>query len=466
MQKKEEENAKPRLLDDIGRVFPELKPELAKLQAPSPGPYEPGELFPWLCGITTTVFRIVLRIGNRLFQTVLDEHLQGLDRPDSSGARICPCAKCGSIVWSYNGRQTRSKTFRSIFGDVLLERYQARCSRCHGTFYPLDCILGLSASVKLLPVLQELVVFVGTRLHFRDAAAVLEKTLGIQLSRDTIHKAVGLLGEAVAKRQEHADWSPEIEVLEEATKDVDGPCTVEVAVDGAMVPMNEKPKGEPNSHQEARSMSLRVKNQAGDLLAKLIISRLVPLECFLISISSLLDECRELGLTKIILTGDGAKWIWRFAERCSIVRTVLDWYHLRQYITALVEASGGGRGAGRRRRLDRIENALWNGRVDEAIGEIDKYRARNASEREARRDLRRYVKNNRKHIINYQWNWSRYKIVGSGAIEGGQRKSIHDRMKCAGMRWSKDGADRMMSARCAQLNGTATKDVRGANVAA
>jgi hypothetical protein len=234
-----------------------------------------------------------------------------------------------------------------------------------------------------------------------------------------------------------------------------------------MVPLNEKPKGEPNSHQEARSMSLRVKDKEGNLRAKLIVSRLVPLERFLNSISSLLDECREtLSLTKIILTGDGARWIWQFAERCSISRTVLDWYHLRQYITALSEASRGPASRRRRERIERIKDALWNGRVDEALGELAMYRGRTRQERQARKNLRRYVTNNREHIINYDWNWSRQKTVGSGAIESGQQKAIHDRMKCAGMRWSKTGADRMMAARCAQLNGTATSDVQTANFAA
>jgi hypothetical protein len=56
--------------------------------------------------------------------------------------------------------------------------------------------------------------------------------------------------------------------------------------------------------------------------------------------------------------------------------------------------------------------------------------------------------------------------VGSGAIEGPQQKSIDDRLRGSGMRWSETGADRMIAARSSELNGTAERDVLNANLAA
>jgi len=232
-------------------------------------------------------------------------------------------------------------------------------------------------------------------------------------------------------------------------------------------PLNKKPKAEPESHKEARSVSLRLKDATGNLIGKLMISRLTEFGSFMVSISSLIDEFREtLGVTKVVVTGDGAKWIWQFAGNNQITRTVLDWYHLLGYYVSLVDAAKGTKTAGRRERLERIGEALWNGRVAEVLEELKGLRCKSPAEREAKQNLSRYVDNNRAHIINYKWNWQRKRLVGSGAVEGGQQKSIHDRLKCSGMRWSETGADYMMAARCSGLNGTANYDVLNANLAA
>jgi hypothetical protein len=466
----EKRNPRRRLADDIGLICPELKPEIEKLQRPPPGPYAPGALFGWLCSSTVTILVIVLSLGKRMLQDTLERDLEDIDRPPDlspDGPPVCPCPKCGSVLWHYNGQGKRAKTFRSIFGAQTLSRYQAECPRCHFCFYPLDCILGISPSVKLLPVLQSLVVFLGTHLPLREAAAVLKMALRIHMSPETIRAATQQVGKAVVRRQRNFDWQAELEILRDGMKEAEGECTLELSVDGAMVPLNKKPKAEPESHKEARSASFRVKDITGKLLAKLTISRLTELSSFLVSIGALLDECREtLGVKTIVLAGDGARWIWQFGKDNMISRTVLDWYHLRSYFVALRDAAKRGKTAARRERLEQIEDALWSGRVEDALNALKGFRARSVAEKKAKKDLARYIGNNREHIINYGWNWCRHKIVGSGAIEGAQQKSIHDRLRCSGMRWSEQGADYMMAARCTELNSTADQDVRGANLAA
>jgi hypothetical protein len=348
---------------------------------------------------------------------------------------------------------------------MTLWRYQAECSHCSLAFYPLDDILGISGSVKLFPVLQQIVVFLGTHLPFREAAEVLQMTLRINLSPETIRRAVQAVGDAVILRHGFGDWEPELQKLTQAT--AQGPLTLEIALDGAMVPLNKKPKSEANSHKEARSMSVRLKDCKGSVLAKLIISRLTELPLFLTAVGILLKECKEtIPDMKVILAGDGAKWIWQFAKDNAISHTVLDWFHLLSYYLKLLEACKHGKSFARRKRLQRIKDALWTGRTDDALGELKSFRCRNSAERKAKHDLETYVQNHRAHIINYKWNKQRKKTVGSGSVEGGQKKAIHDRMKCAGMRWSEVGGDQMMAARCSSLNGTIDYDIGLANRAA
>jgi hypothetical protein len=468
--KEVERNQRPSLLDDIGRICPELEPKIAGIRPPPAGPYAAAQLYPWLCSVSVTILGIVLHLGRRALQEVLDAHLDGLDRPevDVVGAeRPCPCTKCGSPLWHYNGRERRKKDFLSIFGLVNLWRYQAECSHCARTFYPLDDILGIPSSPKLFPVLQQIVIFLGTHLPFREAAEVLRLTLGISLSAEVIRAAVRAVGEAVTIRHELGDWEPEIGLFRLAATETDSSLVLETALDGAMVPLNEKPKEETNSHKEARSMSLRLKDAKGKVLARLIISRLTDLPLFLTAMGTLLMKCREsLPDLKVVLAGDGADWIWQFAKDHQITRTVLDWFHLLGYYLKLVEACAFGKSSPRRKRLQRIKDALWEGRAGDALRELRGFRCRNAAERKAKNDLVRYIENHREHIINYRWNKQRKRMVGSGAVEGGQKKSIHDRLKCAGMRWSQVGADYTMAARSSELNNTIEYDICNANLAA
>lgn len=469
MSKEEKRNQRPCLLDDIGRMCPELKPKIAGIRPPPRGPWSAAQLYPWLCSVSVTILGIVLHLGKRTLQEVLDAHVDGLDRPEVDGGgaeRPCPCTKCGSPVWHYNGRERRKKDFLSIFGFVTLRRYQAECSHCTRTFYPLDDVLGISGSAKLFPVLQQIVTYLGTHLPFREAADVLRMTLGVTLCPEVIRSVVQAVGEAVTSRHEIGDWEPEIMLFRQGATQSESSLVLETALDGAMVPLNEKPKEEANSHKEARSMSLRLKDGKGMVLAKLIISRLTDLPAFLTAMGSLLTQCREsLPDIKVVLAGDGANWIWQFAKDNQITRTVLDWFHLLSYYLKLVEACAFGKSAPRRKRLQRIKDALWEGRTDDALGELRGFRCRNSAERKAKNDLVTYIRNHREHIINYRWNKQRRRTVGSGSVEGGQKKSIHDRMKCAGMRWSEAGADYMMAARCSELNDTIQYDICYANLA-
>lgn len=468
MKKEVKRNQRPCLLDDIGRMCPELKPKIAGIRPPPGGPYAAAQLYPWICSVSVTILQIVLHVGRRALQEVLDAHVDGLDRPEVElvGAeRPCPCTKCGSPVWHYNGRDRRKKDFLSIFGFVTLWRYQAECSYCARTFYPLDDILGISGSTKLFPVLQGIVIFVGTHLPFREAAEVLRMTFGISLCPEVIRAAVQAVGEAVTIRHEMGDWKPELELFRAAATQSESSLVLETALDGTMVPLNEKPKEEANSHKEARSMSLRLKDAKGKVLAKLIISRLTDLPLFLTAMGTLLAGCRgSLPDVKVVLAGDGASWIWQFAKDNQITRTVLDWFHLLGYYLKLVEACAFGKSSPRRKRLQRIKDALWEGRTDDALGELRGFRCRNSAERKAKKDLVTYVQNHREHIINYRWNKQRRRTVGSGSVEGGQKKSIHDRLKCAGMRWSEVGADYTMAARCSELNDTIEYDICNANL--
>ena len=64
------------------------------------------------------------------------------------------------------------------------------------------------------------------------------------MSSEVIRAAVQTVGEAITIRHEIGDWEPELEMLHLAATHKESSPVLETALDGAMVPLNEKPKQE------------------------------------------------------------------------------------------------------------------------------------------------------------------------------------------------------------------------------
>ncbi|HBN04843.1 MAG TPA: hypothetical protein DD434_03505 [Bacteroidales bacterium] len=64
-------------------------------------------------------------------------------------------------------------------------------------------------------------------------------------------------------------------------------------------------------------------------------------------------------------------------------------------------------------------------------------------------DLVTYLENNKDRIKYKEYNNKGY-FIGSGAIKGGNKCVIQNRLKQAGMRWNKDGTQYIASLRTAK----------------
>jgi len=453
----------------IGRAVPAVEPHAARIAPPPPSAdlRAPGELQPTLLETIGVILRISMMVGKAILQAWLHEVSRQLDRPEAGtgGRRSCPCPSCGSTTWTYKGKDKAKnrKVFRSIFGEVAFIRSPARCSRCRTWFHPLDVLLGLGKG-KLFPGLQRICVCLGAHLPFRLAASIVEMTTGQRLAPGTIRNALREVGKSFVARM-GLDWEPELAILRAAMAAAKGPVTIELMPDGCMVPMNKKPKDEDGSHREARSACFRMRDATGTILANLMFSRLTDLKSFLRDVASLVDECREtLDIHKIRICGDGASWIWDFATSNQILEQILDWFHLYEKALKLGASLHGTPTPKRRRRIQGIVDALWEGRVDQAEKLLGGLRAQDPVEREAKKELCSYLKNRRGAIRNYKWRKQRGLLIGSGAIEGGQKFIVGNRLKGAGMRWSELGADLVMAARCTVVNGTSDYDILKANL--
>jgi hypothetical protein len=165
-----------------------------------------------------------------------------------------------------------------------------------------------------------------------------------------------------------------------------------------------------------------------------------------------LCELRWLGpQTVVVITGDGAEWIWNraklFPRRCEI----LDFWHAVEKAWEFARARYG-EGSSRAARLAHdIGVDLRAGRVDEVIARLAKLRPPEADQ-ERLASLIKYYTNNRSRMRYDEYLRLGYGI-GSGAVESSHKQVVHARMRQAGMRWSEAGARRLLALRVLLLNG-------------
>jgi len=444
--------------EDVEPVFRELKPI-------PPGFWDDGELLGWLVHTTLVVLKASRLFGQVALQMILDG-VSGMDRratEEGGGGRCCACPFCGSPLWAYDGAEMHHKRFKSIFGYVSLWRHYARCS-CKKHFFPLDVVLGLGGH-QMLPFLQVCSIHLGVYLPHQTASQVLHLLTGIYVSANTIRARVQEIGRTVLERQKW-DVTPEVERLLEFAASSVGIVDLHAAVDGIMAPLNQLPKAVPESHREVKMACLTLRDAEQRRLGKIVLGRLNAPAVFLRCLECLVTECRECipNLHQMFLHADGARWIEKFAKAQEGLRFILDWYHLKENLWKLSEALGKAMTDHQRQVVEAIEDALWNGRVALAVARLRKMRFSQAQVREVRNDIVKYLRNREKFIPNYRWLWERSFTIGSGEIEGAANHVVGNRLKNAGMRWSEDGADATVAARCTILNETWGIDLLRANL--
>ena len=142
----------------------------------------------------------------------------------------------------------------------------------------------------------------------------------------------------------------------------------------------------------------------------------------------------------IICLGDGHDGIWNIfgeisseTQRCEI----LDWYHLMENLYKL---------GGSIKRLKKAEALLWTGDVESAIALFEGWENKEVN------NFIVYLNKHRHRIVNYDYFQTEGISIGSGSIES-TIKQIGRRIKISGAQWKRENVPKVLSLRCAYLNG-------------
>ena len=159
--------------------------------------------------------------------------------------------------------------------------------------------------------------------------------------------------------------------------------------------------------------------------------------------------------TKILLLGDGARWIIRFfQERLAtwpMAALILDWYHCRKKCYDLTSLICRGRKA-KNELLGLLLKHLWRGLVQDALDILEEYRPQSKNI-EKLDELIQYLQKRQAFIPNYRERRSQRQYIGSAHVEKGNDLIVARRQKHQGMHWSEQTSDALAALRTLVLNG-------------
>jgi hypothetical protein len=147
--------------------------------------------------------------------------------------------------------------------------------------------------------------------------------------------------------------------------------------------------------------------------------------------------------------GDGAAWIaQQMGEVFPRQHYLLDRYHLLEHLYA--GAMGLPQGLLPKEWVKRQLEAIDAGEVDKVVSECRKLAGRQPEN--VLKGLARYLDNQRGHL-DYAWTKAQGLPIGSGAVEGGHRHIIQERLKLPGAWWNEESLNPMLALRTLRANG-------------
>lgn len=152
------------------------------------------------------------------------------------------------------------------------------------------------------------------------------------------------------------------------------------------------------------------------------------------------------------VVGDAAPWIWQVTEQhFHDSRQTVDWYHATQHLHAAAQLYHPDNSRAAQRWYKAAQTSLFQGHASR-ISHLLHQKAKGNSQRA--KDLRteaRYFENNKRRMAYLELREEGY-LIGSGPVESGA-KQFKARFTGPGMRWSREGIQRLIPIRAAVMSG-------------
>lgn len=335
-------------------------------------------------------------------------------------------------------------------GEVTFER-DYYFSRSHSKgFGETDKLLEISNIHRVSKGVIEEITFAGQKnSSFKEASETLKRYLNLDINETQIEIISQEVGRLIFdKDMEISEGYSTFQELKENTNKQnlnsvkDDNSVLYVFADGSMISMIGK-----NNWKEMKlglvlnKEDVSMKNfENMQINKKEYISYLGNKEMFA---QALYGVAKRAGLnehTKVIALGDGAPWIWDMFDTLFPGCTkILDFYHFKENVNEYAKWVFQTDEVGCKRFVNKIIELADKNSPEDILKELDNLDVDVEKRPTGVVNLPNYILE-KKDKINYGEYKEKGYIIGSGAIESGNKVVIQQRLKQSGMHWSIEGA--------------------------
>ncbi len=360
------------------------------------------------------------RIGGRLLEKLLNA-----DGGRYQGSGL-PCGQGHTARFV----EFRKKQLLTVLAPVEVHRAYYHCEACGAGVIPKDRELDI-VYTSFSPGVRRMMGQVGGKEAFDNGRKDLEVLAGLQVKT----KAVERVSEALGEQIEQQNQQEQKQILSGKVVCLGDQAQIPnlyVAIDGSGVPVGYAVRDEESTTyvgaiEEAEFFGRRIYAEAvrrGLLRAR-----------------------------RVIVLGDGAKWIWGIVEEHFLgAIEIVDLYHAREHLEKAAKLLYGAKGAACQAWISARRNELDEGKVEAIIAAMNRRRVRDSEAQEELEKERGYFRGNAERM-RYAKFRSQGLFVGSGVVEAGCKIIFGQRLKLSGMHWTVRGANAIIALRCCQLSG-------------
>lgn len=357
-------------------------------------------------------------------------------------------AKEAQYSQEQGARTKRKKRYYTPLGEMVLKRRVYLTET--GLKIKVDKDLGLP-SRKWLPQVLELACALGVSSEFPNAHRLFSQWTRIKITERTLASQVEIVGN---KLQED-EFRPEVKLDKQERKEPERAAQrLYVGVDGVMTPLNQK-----QGYKEAKvgvifwqQDHLKKKGKRGVVRQREYVATLKSRAEFRERVWQLYRQIIKPETPQTIVIGDGAHWIWEMAqEQFPGSWEILDFYHLSEYVWFVAKAGYPQQEKEQQSWVEEQQKLLKKSQWQQVIINSQQFKSKRKELRTAVTDLERYLTNNRTRI-DYKRYLKEGLMIGSGVVESSNRRVVTQRLKQAGMHWSKLGAEGVMALRAIYLS--------------